>query len=385
MSGVVFPNNQHTGGRGLSLWEQVKSIGWNHRFFLLIVILPTLLAGLYLGLMASNQYEASADFIVRRAESPSSSGAFGQIMGFNLGTSATAPEAFVVRDYLLSHDAVAKLESDDQLTEIFQREGTDWISRLMFTDPERLLKYYRKQVTVEQDETSGLAHLSVHTFRPGDSHTLAVKLLQMGEERINLINQRTYSDQVASSQRELAEAEQKLADVQLRLTAYRREHEDIDPESTGKSQMTVATGVAANLVAARARLQAMAGVISHTSPQYQAMARQVSSLEGQLEAQNSGIAGPGKSVATRLSDYEHLIIERDEVTKIHAAVAVQFEQAKAEAKRKQLYLIRVVDPNMPVRSEYPKRLQGILTVFATMFFLYAIGWLLWAGVKEHSL
>jgi capsular polysaccharide transport system permease protein len=40
---------------------------------------------------------------------------------------------------------------------------------------------------------------------------------------------------------------------------------------------------------------------------------------------------------------------------------------------------------MPGKAEFPKRLQMIISVFAGLFFLYGIGWLLWAGVKEHSM
>jgi capsular polysaccharide transport system permease protein len=385
VSGVVFPNNQLRGKRGSGLGKKVWTVIWANRFFTALVVLPTLLVAFYFGLIASDQYESSADFIVRHAESPSGSGGLGQIMGFNFGSTTTVPEAYIVRDYLLSHDAVKRLQMENGLSSVFARPRTDWVSSLHYGDPERVLKYYRKQVNVAQDETSGVAHLSVKTFRPEDSRVLALKLMQMGEERINLINQRTYRDQVDSTQRELTEAERKLDDIQSQMTAYRRQHHDIDPESTGKAQLTLVTGVGANLVNARARLQAMEGVIAHSSPQYQALGRQVTALEEQMALQNSKLAGPGASVATRLGDYEQLVIQREEVAKIYAAAAVQFAQAKAEAKRKQLYLIRVVDPNMPVRSEYPKRLQTTLTVFAGLFFLYAIGWLLWAGVKEHSL
>jgi len=84
-------------------------------------------------------------------------------------------------------------------------------------------------------------------------------------------------------------------------------------------------------------------------------------------------------------DDERLIIKRQEIAQVYAVTAGQLKQAQADAKRKQLYLIRVVEPNLPVKSEFPERGSIILTVFGSLFFLYAIGWLLWAGVKEHSL
>lgn len=386
MHGIVFPNaGKKQAGHRSGLAGRLYGALWANRFFVAIVVLPTLLVALYYALFAADQYETSASFVVRKAESVSGGAEIGQVLGFSLGTSVATSDSYVVQAYLLSHDAVARLSASNDLMGVFRRPEADWVSRLRHSDPERLLKYYRKQVVLSSDETTGLTQLTVHTFRPQDSYAIANALLQMGEEQINRINDRTYRDQIASSQRELSEAERQLIDVQSRLTAYRRSHEDINPADTGKAEISLVTGLTSSLVAARARLRAMDGVVSPNSPQYQAMSRQVASLEGQVAAQTSRIAGPGHSVATRLSDYEQLEIKREQVAKVFAAAAVQFEQAKAEAKRKQLYLIRVVEPNRPVRSEFPRRGEIVLTVFAALFLAYAIGWLLWAGFKEHSM
>jgi capsular polysaccharide transport system permease protein len=365
----------------------LKAMIFANRFFVAIVIVPTLLAAAYFYLVASDQYESSTDFVIRHAEAPANGGGVGQIFGLSLGASSTASEAFIVQEYLLSHDAVAKLRREDDLVGRFRPKGADWFSRLWSADPtpERLLKYYSKQVAIEQDETSGITHLTVHTFRPQDSYVLASKLLKMGEEQINAINEQTYRDQVTSAKRELDAAGGQLNAIQQRLTGFRKGHADVDPEGTGRAQLTMVTNLTATLVQARAQLAAMAQAVSRNSPQYIALQRQVQALEAQVAGQSSQIAGTGHSVANRLGDYEQLVIERDEAAKLHAATAAQYAQAVAEAKRKQLYLVRVVEPNRPVKSQFPERGKTVLTVFALLFFTYAIGWLLWAGVKEHSI
>jgi len=365
----------------------MKSAAFDNRFFIGFVIVPTLIVSAYYVCFASDQYESSADYIVRHAENSSTSEGMGQILGFSLGSSASSSEAYVVQQYLLSHDAVDRLRHEDNLVAMYRRPGVDWISRIWSAapKPETLLKYYKKHVTLQQDETSGITHLEVHTFRPEDSREIATKLLQMGEEQINHINERTYIDQVANAQRELDEANRQLTEVQAKMTSYRRGTQDIDPADSGKAQVSMVTGLTANLVAARAKLQAMTGVVSPASPQYVAMTRQVRALEAQVNAQAAEMAGPGHSIANRLGDFEQLQVKREQIAKVYAAAAVQLEQARAEAKRKQLYLIRIVSPNMPVKSEFPKRGIIVLEVFASLFFAYAIGWLLWAGVKEHAL
>lgn len=145
------------------------------------------------------------------------------------------------------------------------------------------------------------------------------------------------------------------------------------------------TGMTPGLVAARAKLNAMQGVISPSSPQYQAMARQIHTMEAQVNGQSSRIVGSDRSIANRLGNYEKLVIKRQEVAQVYAVAAGQLTQAQAEAKRQQLYLIRVVEPNLPVRSEFPQRWSIFITTFGVLVFAYGIGWLLWAGIKEHSL
>jgi capsular polysaccharide transport system permease protein len=62
---------------------------------------------------------------------------------------------------------------------------------------------------------------------------LAQRLLELGERQINAINERTYRDNIASSLREMNQAREQLAEVQVKLTSYRRDNADVDPESTG--------------------------------------------------------------------------------------------------------------------------------------------------------
>lgn len=369
-----------------SVSARLKALARANRFFLGIVVLPTLLVAAYYYLIASDQFESGADFVVKRAETSASGNNVGQLLGFSFGSSATTSEAYIVGEYLTSHDAVAKLRKEDGLVARFRPEGVDWISRIRSADPtpERLLKFYRRHVTIEQDLTTGITHLRVRAFSPKDAYHLTSKLLNMGEQRINAINARTYRDQVASSQRDLADAEQAMVNIQSQMTQFRRDQQDINPVGTGQAQITLVSGLTARLVEARSRLQAMASLISPASPQYRALATQVRALEQQVAAQGAKIAGGDNSTAASLGGYEALTVQREQATRRYAAAAAQFEQAKMEAKRQQLYLIRVVDANLPVKSLYPERGTIVLTVFISLLIAYGVSWLLWAGVKEHS-
>lgn len=387
MHGIVRPEPLDDDTDRAAPPSRLRRLYGVYRQFILLVVVPTLAVAGYFYLIASNQYESQADFVVRRADVQQVGDGFAQIFGMNLGGSATTAEAHLVSDYLLSHDAVARLRKEDQLVERFRPAGTDWISRLWFAQPtpEKLLSYYRRQVTIEQDAETGISHLRVHVFAPGDALAINRKLLALGEERINQLNQRTFHDEVASAAGDLEQASNALTTAQLQLTAFRRVHGDIDPQGSGKAQIDLVSNLTGNLVAARARLRAMEGVIGRESPQYRAATAQVQALESQVAGQSNRIAGSGPSIAASLGGYENLVIRRENAARRYATVAAQYDHAKAEAERKQVYLIRVVEPNLPVKSLFPERGKIVLTTFFALALSYGIGWLLLAGVKEHSL
>lgn len=387
MDGIIKPREQEKFEAGQKPNALLRRL-YAFRYFLLLVILPTAFVAGYYYLVASDQYESSADFVVRRGDSPTrSSGGTGALLGFSVSGAAAQTDALIIQDFLLSHDAVAQLRVEDKLVERFQRPHIDLLSALWGEnpEPETLLKYYLQHVDVEQNIEDGITDVRVRAFTPSDAHAIAEKLLQMGEKRVNQINERTMNGHLAAAKSQLASAEHDLAAIQGQITAFRRVKGDIDPAGTGKAQIGLVAELTGNLAAARARLNALKGFISSSSPQYRAVEAQVRALDAQVASQNAKLASGGNNIATGLGKYEDLLIRQEFAGKKYAAAAAAFEEARAQALKQQLYLVRVVDPNIPVKSEYPQRGRVVITVFFSLLLAYGIGWMLLAGVREHSL
>src|SRR6187402_415170 len=128
MHGFMTPADG-TEDRELGPIERARDWVLARRWFLGIVVLPTLLVALYPFAYASDQYESEAHFLVR-----SSSGSVTPALGVSAalsmvtGASAGQNEAMSVADYLTSHDAVDTLRHDDQLVQRFRRPGVDLLS-----------------------------------------------------------------------------------------------------------------------------------------------------------------------------------------------------------------------------------------------------------------
>lgn len=361
-----------------------------HRAFLSIVILPTLIVAAYFFIVASDQYESEADFIVRASQESSQAAptGLGQVLSMAGGASESQSGAMSVGDYLSSHDAVAALRGHDQLVERFQRPNIDFFSRLHPADPapESLLKYYKRHVDVDYSSDTGIAVLRVRSFNPQDSYAIINALLKLGEQRVNQLNKRAYEDTVAVARQQLDEAEDAVARSQTTMTDYRQSNSDIDPVGSGEAQIKLVSGLQTTLASAKAELASMAGTIRPDSPQYVALAARIRALQAQVAVQSHQLAGvsPQKTIATKLGGYEELRLRQDFAAKRYAAAAAAFEQARERAMKQQLFVVRVVEPNLPVKSTYPKRWTILGTVFAGLMLLYGISWLIVAGVKEHA-
>lgn len=386
MHGIFAPSLETAPEERPTLWSQMADTIRQRRMLILIVILPTLLLAGYYYLIASDQYQSEAHFVVRSADTPTpSASGFGALLGLS-GGGGSGGDAASVSDYLQSHEAVQKLRRDVDLVGRFRRPEVDLLSRLNRENPtpEGLLKYYEGKVSARTDRDTGITTLTVRAFRPEDSFAIINKLLIMGEQRVNALNARSYRDAISASKRQLDEAEVAAAEVQGKLTSFRQEKADIDPEGSGKAQIGLVSTLRANLAAAQAQLETAGAFISRSSPQYLALSRQVRSLNAQLAAQSGRLAGGGPTIANNLGGYEDLRLRQEFAGKRYEAAAAALAQARDRAQRQQLYLVRIVDANMPVKSLYPQRARIVLTVFCALLLIYSIGWLVAAGVKEHA-
>jgi len=387
MHGIIKPHSdQQTEQRDL----REQFVGWARRnkWFLAIVLVPTFVVAVYYYLLAADQYQSEAHFIVKTGDnSPMPSGGLSQLLGMGGGLSQARGEAVAVNDYLDSQQAVLALNRSTGLVERFRRPEADYATRLWYSQPtpEALLKYYRRMVDVQSNPETGITVLKVRSFRPEDSYVIVNQLLRLGEERVNMINRRSQNDALANARRSLVEAERELATIQGRLTGFRQTQGDLDPSGSGKAQIELVATLQGQLTNARAQLNAMQGIISPSSPQYVATAARVRALEAQVAGQTGKLAGGGGAIAARLGNYQDLEIRQEFASKRYEAAAANLERARETAIRQQLYIVRVVDPNLPVKSQYPQRGKIVLTVFLSLLVAYGIGWLLAAGVREHSL
>ncbi|MBS0476448.1 MAG: lipopolysaccharide biosynthesis protein [Proteobacteria bacterium] len=367
--------------------EAIASFLAEWRRFILFVLAPTLVLAGYLWLIAANQYVSEARIIVRDGSDQNTPAAgLGSMIGIAGALTSGQVDAMSVVDYLQSLDAVNSLKQAVPLIDFYRRPEADPVARLRYSDPEpeRLHDYYSGMVTVRYNGDTAITTIRAKAFRPNDARAITNELLALAEKRINVMNARSLSDSLTEAQRQLRDAENYMLQTEVKVTGYRQAKADINPAVTGQSRTQMVTTLRGNLAQAQAQLDSMRGIISPSSPQYRAVAARVDALRRQVDQAAGDIAGSTNTIASDLGGYEKLVAEQKFAEQRYVAAAAHYERAQEQARKQQLYVLRVVEPNLPVKSTFPERWKVLATFFVCLSLLYWIVQLLAAGMKEHN-
>jgi len=287
--------------------------------FLITVVIPTTIALFYYVNYASDIYVSESRFVVR---SPQKQGGSMTDLFSKVGITKSDDDSYIVRDYILSRDAMDILMKELNIKEQYSSPTIDMLARFpglryWETSVESFYRYYQRQVGVLVEPGSSIASLTVRSFDPESAMRINKKLLELSEGFVNRLNERARTDIVKIAQQEVDLAQTRLELKALQLTGMRSGKQTLD----GDRQVILA---------------------------------------------------------------QRLLLEKEFADKQLAVAMAALEQARAEALRQQLYIERVAQPRVPDSSLEPDRARGILTTLVLGLLLWGIVSLLVSGVREHN-
>lgn len=358
-----------------------NNVDW---LFLLIVILPTTLAAIYYGLMASDVYVSESRFVIRSPETPASSG-LGIILK-SAGFENAGEETQAAKFYIGSRDALAAINRNGEVAKSYSASSISIFDRFnplgtggSFED---LHKYFSGKVAAEFDSGASIMTLSVRAYNPIDAQRFNRELLEQSELLVNRLNQRGRKDLVGYAQDEVAAAQQEANKAAVHLAEYRNNTGVVDPEQQATVQLQMISKLQDKLIAARNQLAELEASVPN-NPQIPGIRVQISALTQEISREMGRVAGDRSSLSAKASRYERLVLNNEMANKRLAAAVTSLQEARSEALHQQAYVERIAQPNLPDEALEPRRLRGI---FATLM-LGLIAWgvvnMLLAGVREH--
>jgi capsular polysaccharide transport system permease protein len=361
-----------------------RAAGRIDRLFLLVVAVPTALAVLYFGFLASDVYVSETQFVVRSPDKPRTTG-LGALLD-SAGFSTAGEEIFAAHEYVHSRDALRALNRDGAVERAYGRDEISIVDRF---DPfgwngsfEDLFDFYVAKVGIEYAPTSSITTMTVRAFTPEEAHKFNRQLLELSEQLINRLNTRGRADLVRFAVQEVQEAEEQARVAALELARFRNARGIIDPERQATVQLQMVSKLQDELIGARMQLLQLRAMAPE-NPQIPILQVRIQGLAREIDEQLGRVAGDRRSLSATAAQYQRLQLEREFADRRLAAAMNSLEEARNEARRKQAYVERIVQPSIPDEAQEPRRLRGIIATFMLALVAWAILKMLLAGVREH--
>ncbi len=333
------------------------------------VFLPTLLAGYYYYAVATPMYSTKSEFLILSAD-----GGGGGMGGFKLPSQfATGQDAIATQSYLLSKDAMLRLDRDVGFRDHFSQPWIDPIQRLKpDASNEEAYKVYKKYMKIGYDPTEGVLRMEVSTADPEVSAEFSRKLITYAEERVDDLSRRKREDAVESSTASLTEAKQERREAQRQLVLM-QEGTVLDPEGEIANIRSLIGNVELRLQEKQLALNTQMNNARPNSAKVEALTSEIQVLQTELIKQRARLTDATEgnaSLASQTADIQ--MAQADLLTAdmvLQAALEAQ-RMSASEANKQVRYLTVSVNPVASQDASYPRAFENTILAFLVFAGIY---------------
>ena len=366
---------------------EVMKLGVSKLLFVAIVVFPTLFAVIYYGFWASDRYVSQSLMTVRSTEAQIAT-VFGGLLG-SLGGNTGAVDGHVVQEYIQSRELVAELQNKLDLRSIYSVPEADMLSRVsQDASLDNLYDYFLDRIEVYFDSAGNVIHLEVQAYRPEDAKKIADEIVRLSDEMVNRISQESRMDAVKFARDEVTLAEDRLRENRMVLYRFREEHGELDPVSAAAAIGGIVANLEAELSRYKTELASLRSYMREDSPQIAGVKARIAAIEQQMQAERGRLTStedaPSLTYSDLLAEYERLVIEEEFAKSSYTSAISALEVARADANRKQAYLVAFVEPSLPADPSKPDRLLTVVSFVLGGLLAYGLLMLIGAAIREHA-
>ncbi len=358
--------------------------------FIVVVAIPTLIAGLYFAFVASDEYVSETRVSVRAASEDKNSFSDTLSVFSKLGLSsgkATVEDSYIVLDYIKSQSIVEDIGGRPYLESKFSRPETDWFSRMSRNEPiEDNFKYWNKHVIAGLDTLSGIVTVRIYAFRPEDAQEIAKKIVALSETLVNKVSERSRAVAVSEAEADVSRNETALAAVRGQLQNFRNQTTSIDPVAKAESVGELIGKLMVERSDIVSTIASISGSLSNSSPALRFQQTRLESIDAQiadLQNQLTSTDTHAKTIAADLAKFEQLKLQEKFAEQKYTVSQTGLTKAEDDMRRQRLFLATSVPPGLPEYPLYPERGTEILLAFCACFVLWSILSMATASVVDH--
>jgi capsular polysaccharide transport system permease protein len=354
--------------------------------FLLVVLMPVIVAAWYLWACAADQYASVLAFSVHREDANPAAGLLGGLVGFSGSGSS---DTDVLNQYINSQALVSELDVSMNLRAMWSLPSRDPV--FAYPAPgsiESLVDYWRKMVRVRYDSGTRLIEVEVRAFAPKDAQDVAAAILVKSTEMINRLNDVAAADSLRYARAEVARAQETLVTARADVTRFRNLHQMVDPGAELTAQSGVISALQQELTGAQVRLDMLRTTTVPTDRRLPQAERRVAIIEAQIAAERAKLGlvdgtGDTGSYADLVAEFERLGLERQFAQEAYLAARAALEVAQADVGRQGRYLAAHVLPTLPESARFPARRTMLAMVMIFALALWSVGALVFYSLRDR--
>lgn len=370
--------------------DQVNENGgglWKLTFFFSVAV-PGLIAAVYYGFIASDQYLAETRLIVRTIgiseQFDQSEDREGRAI---IGGDSLNQDAYIVASYLKSPQLVTLLDKRLDLRSLFSSSDIDFISRLNDkATSEELYKFWTKQTYIDVDGPSGIITFGLRAFTPEEPVMISSVALKAAGEMIDALSERAKNDIVKRAESEVVK---NLAEYQKTLETLRNYQNEVgilDPLSRARTVSSVIVSLIERKLEAEAALSTRKQSGVGNSSVSNQLEKLIKALDDQISIQRAALtttSDKNDQLSERLIEFSRLETQRLVAESIYEAAIRNLDTANSTALRRTTFLAVFSPAHVPQESQHPRRFSAWLVIFMGFLTLWVIVTLLLASVDDH--
>jgi len=360
---------------------------WISLSFICVVVLIPMIYGSYLLFYATPRFQTEFRVAVKSVQTPQQAG-ISALLGLGLGgQTSTDNDSNAIVQYLKSLQGVADIDQDIDIRATYSSDNIDFFSRLEISAPaEKVLRYWERMIEAYYEHSTSTIVVKVEAFSPDDSLKVANAALARSETLINMMSERAREEMVGFSQKEVAQAERRLANATANLTRVMDENGTLNPQMSAQSISASAGRLRDEISILNVRLTVQRGSMSESAPSVLQTKAKIAAAEAELEKLNNLITGANSNdpaLSATLTSFTMAESERGFADRAYQNSLAALESAKIDAARRQAYLATIVKPQLAEEAAFPKPVIGTLTAVGIGFLAWIIAVVTTFAIKEH--
>ncbi len=368
------------------MFERLQNLSTG-KLLLLVAGVPSLIVFLYFALLAPQVYQSESRVIVRLSRDATAAvpGAAASLLG--LGTTDSTEDSRILVAYLQSPEFI---ELADQRLKLREHYSTPTFAIAHRLEPdasqEDFWLFVRSMLDVRVEEPSGLISIRAKAYTPDKAKELADLTLEQSELAINRLNERMVAAQTKLAQATLEQGQRDLISRRQQLLKFQSDNAVVNPSTELGTHVSGLASLDSRLLQKRAELRAKSQYLREDAFEIRAINQEIRALEEQREQETSTlVASKDKNLSRLLQEYEDLKMQAEFAVQTYSAAFALVEKAKMEAARQEKFLLLISAPFVPEEPVAPRPLRNAITTFVIIAILFAIGRLIAATVKDHSI